>query len=340
MDLAGPQGLAQELHPGLHHLVGLVEHGDVHRGQQLGHAAVAQGQIGEEEMVVDHHHVGGHGLAAGLHDMTGVVLAALAAQAVVAGGGDQGDDLGALVQTFEFADVAAAGGLSPGLDARQRPHRIAVRQSGALSGQHQPVPAQVAGPPLEQRHGHRQLQDVAQPGQIAEEELVLQALRGRADQGAAAGQQHRQQIGVGLAHAGARLRHQGLAPLDGLGHGLRQPVLRLARHEAVVGMGQWPFDGQSFADRRDQIGGRGCSGIGHPFRRVRGSSIASSWAIWSRSTRRCFLSRRRVSSSGPDRGSAPSMRLSSSACAMRNSINRRRGECRLSAGRRSASTVA
>ena len=86
------------------------------------------GQVGEEQMVVDHHHVGRHGLAPRLHHVAAAVLRAVAAEAVLARRGDQRDHRRALVEAFQLGQVAAAGVLRPLLDARQRAHRKAVGQ--------------------------------------------------------------------------------------------------------------------------------------------------------------------------------------------------------------------
>jgi hypothetical protein len=87
--LRGAQAQAEKLHAGFHQLVGLVEHRCVHRGQELGHAGVAQRQVGKKEMVVDDHQVGRHRFAPRCHHVAAGVLRAFVAQAVVACGGHQ-----------------------------------------------------------------------------------------------------------------------------------------------------------------------------------------------------------------------------------------------------------
>ncbi|EWS55532.1 hypothetical protein X551_01635 [Methylibium sp. T29] len=196
-----------------------VEHRHVHGRQQLCHAGVAQRQVGEEEVVVDHHQVGRHRLAAGLHHVAAAVFRAFAAEAVLARRGHQRDHRRALVQAFELGQVAAHGALRPLLDLRQRARRIAVGQRRRLPGQHQPLQAQVAAASLQQGHADRQGQHLAQPRQIAQEKLVLQALGRGADQRAMPGQQRRDQVGERLADACAGLGHQHLARIDRIGHG-------------------------------------------------------------------------------------------------------------------------
>ncbi len=87
-------------------LVRLVEDHRVAGRQQLGHAFVAQHHVGEEQMVIDHHHVGRQRLAPRLHDEAVLVVRAVLAQAV----------------------LARRGGLRP--DRRSSPAR---RRSSALS---------------------------------------------------------------------------------------------------------------------------------------------------------------------------------------------------------------
>jgi hypothetical protein len=82
--LAGGDLVAQELHAGLIELVGLVEDRHPHRRQQFRHTRFAHRQVGKEQVVVDHDHVGGQRLAPRPVDVAGMELGALRAQAVVA----------------------------------------------------------------------------------------------------------------------------------------------------------------------------------------------------------------------------------------------------------------
>ncbi len=118
--LPGGQRGAQKLHTGLDELVRFVEDRRIHRRQQLGHSAVAQGHVGEEQVVVDDHQVGRHGLAPGLHDVAGPVLRALGTQAVLPRRCNQRDDGRPIIQTFHLCQVAAAGGLRPLAHTMQR----------------------------------------------------------------------------------------------------------------------------------------------------------------------------------------------------------------------------
>ena len=63
--LSQAQLLTQKLYAGFIELMGFIEHHHPDTGQQLGHAALAHGQIRKKQMVVDHHHISRHGLFAG-----------------------------------------------------------------------------------------------------------------------------------------------------------------------------------------------------------------------------------------------------------------------------------
>jgi hypothetical protein len=91
---------AEKLHAGLHQLMSLVENRGVDRGQQLGHATVAQRQVGKEQMVIDHHQVSGHRLAPRAHHVAIAVRRALGAQAILAGRGDQWNHRRTFIQPF------------------------------------------------------------------------------------------------------------------------------------------------------------------------------------------------------------------------------------------------
>ena len=62
INLRGRHAFAEEETRGLRQLVRLVEDDRVAGGQQLGDALVAQHQIGEEQVMVDDHHVRGERL--------------------------------------------------------------------------------------------------------------------------------------------------------------------------------------------------------------------------------------------------------------------------------------
>ena len=317
--LPGAELHAEELHAGLVELVRLVEDHDAHRRQQLGHARFAHRQVGEEQMMVDDHHVGRQRLAPREVDVAGLELRALRAQAVVAGRRDERDQRRSLVQPGQLGQVAGAGGLGPLLDLGQRAQAAALGR-GVVAREVQPMQTQIAGPALEQRGAHRQLERGDQARQVAAEELVLQGLGGGREQHALAAQQRRHQVREGLADTGAGFDDQLAAGFDRARHRHRHLCLAIALAELVGGMRQHAVGRESFAYFLRQRGwlarGRSQRWRGAQERvqivllviavkgaRITdhqagscGSTARSTRAIWSRNARRRFL-RRRISSS-------------------------------------------
>ena len=334
--LRAAQRGAEKLHAGLDQLMGLVEHRRVDARKQFCDAAVAQRHVGEEQVVIDHHHVGGHRLAPCFHDVAGGKPRAVAAQAVLARRRDQRNHRRTLVEAVEFGKVAADGGLGPGFDACQRTHGKAIGQQhrlpwrATLPSLIQAMQAQIAGAPLQQRQSHRHAEGRDQARQVAQEQLILQALGGGADHGSAARQQQRHQVGECLADAGASLGDQRAALVQRRGDGQGKALLHFTFNVAGIGTRQRSGCGKRACNRTGQHalgigdrGGRHQAGSG-------GSTCAARWAIWSRSSKRRFFSRRSTRSSSGCSSARRSIRLSRSACSMRSSIRRRWGECRLS----------
>lgn len=86
--------------------------------------------------------------------------------------------------------------------------------------------------PLEERRAHRHFQRRLQARQVAVKELILQGLRAGRHDHLAPGKQGRQQIGEGLARAGAGFGEQHPFLFDGSGHGERHLVLLRPMDEA------------------------------------------------------------------------------------------------------------
>ena len=133
------------------------------------------------------------------------------------------------------------------------------------------VVADVVGTALEQRHRNRRAQRRAHGWNVAQEQLVLQVLGAGRDDGLAAPQQRRHQVGERLAGAGARFGNQGFLVRNGLGDRLGHLGLRAARAESAdrrreraAGTEQAIDLGIVFAGRRGVLGagsGAGSGGI-------------------------------------------------------------------------------
>jgi hypothetical protein len=165
-------------------------------------------------------------------------LGALAAETVLARRGDQRNDAAALVEPFELGQIAARRRSRPSLDLGERAGGPAIGQGIGLAGLPHPVQAEIARTPLQQRDADRHLKSGTQARQVAQEELVLQVLGRGADESTGAAQQHRHQIGVGLADAGSSFDDQSGARLDRFGDGSRHAQLLVAFDVVRVGLSE------------------------------------------------------------------------------------------------------
>jgi hypothetical protein len=321
---------AEELDARLGELVRLVEDRDLDARQQLGDSAVAQRHVGEEEMVVDDDHIGEHRLAARLHHVAAPVFGAFDAEAVLARRRDERDDAAALVEAGELGEVAARRRLRPRLDLGERAHRVAVGQLRVVAREREPVQAEIARAPLEERHRDRQLERAAQARQVANEELVLQRLRRGAEERAGAAEQRRDEVREGLADAGAGLDDERAALLDRGRDGERHVELDRALGMVRIGCGERAGRAERVRDRFLQRRRRLQRGRRRRHAGLSGSSSDSIRVILSRRISLRFFNRRSVRSSVVASSRARSIRSSRSACSMRSSISRRGRECKSS----------
>lgn len=89
-ELAAAERGAEKQLRDLRQLVGLIHDHGIGPGQELGESLLAQGQVRQQEMMIDDHQLRGLGLATRTHEMAGLNLRAPLAQAVVGRGGDEG----------------------------------------------------------------------------------------------------------------------------------------------------------------------------------------------------------------------------------------------------------
>ena len=355
-----PRIVPEELHARLAELVRLVEDRHLDARQQLGDAAVAQRQVGEEQMVVDDHDVGGHRLAPGLVHVAAAELRALAAEAVLARRGHQRDDAAALVEAFELGEVAARRRLRPGLDLAPargpRTGRAAARPGargrGGAGTDSSPGPSAarcVTGTPrASRRRGRSRRKSWSCRVLVA----VLSRVRAPRRAGPARGRRRscrrrsrprrraRSRRSIAAATASGHL--QLLAPLDVMrvGRGERaafgeretgRPLQRAHRSRSGRRRPAWPCcrcRAPSRCALRSALGGRRLMRAAAVRARLRCGRSGRAAA------RRRFFRRRRDRSSPPASAVARSIRLSRSACSIRSSIRRRGRECRLSVHRR------
>ena len=206
--LRGRKRLAEEQRRGFRQLMRFVEDDRIGRRQQFGHARVAQHDVGEEQVVIDHHDIGLLRLAARLHHEAFLVVRALLAEAVFTGRGDHRPDRGCLRHAREFGLVAGARDLRKTDDVLQIRGFLARRQAAVVRRALQIVVAQIVRAPLEHRHRDRHGERIAHGRDIALEQLVLQVLGAGRDDHLAAPQHGRHEVRIGLAGARPRLHDQ------------------------------------------------------------------------------------------------------------------------------------
>ena len=84
-------------------------------------------------MVVDDDDIGRQSLAARVIDVAILVLGALAAQTIFAGGGNDGQNRRAFFQPTSFGQIAAGDGLRKAFDARQGAQLVYAVHVGVLA---------------------------------------------------------------------------------------------------------------------------------------------------------------------------------------------------------------
>ena len=148
--LAAGELLAEVLAGDIGDLVRLIEDHHVRFRDQLREAALFDDQIGEKQMVVNHHHVGVHRALARFDHKAIFVERAVAAEAVVVGAGHQRPDGAVFGDAAAAADIAVNGLRRP---AAQR-HQIAQRLGVKIAARHrlllQPLQTEVVGASFQQ----------------------------------------------------------------------------------------------------------------------------------------------------------------------------------------------
>ncbi len=258
-DLAGRHALAEEQPGHLGQLVRLVENDRVAGRQQLAHALVLEHHVGEEQVVIDHHHIGRLRLLARRQHEAALLVRTFLAQAVLARRGRQPPGPGLFRHVDAFGLVAGLGALGEARDLAQVRRFLARSQAPGVHRTFEVIRADVVGAALEQRDRRAHLQRSAHRRQVPVEELVLQGLGPGRDDHLAAREQRRHQVGEGLAGAGAGFRHQRQVAGDRRGDALRHLQLLRPRAKARHGGGERPPGGEDAVNFGNGIGhgGRG-----------------------------------------------------------------------------------
>ena len=228
-------------------LVRFVDDQGVGEREQLGEPLLLERHVGEQQMMVDHHHVRLGGTPARLRDVASVEHGTLRPEAVVRRRGDRAPDRIVLREVVHLREVAAR---RPGGPSREAggPRGHAGRDEPA-GGQHLFVApaAEVVRAALEQRDARVASESAADERQIALEQLLLKMAGAGGDHDPAAagdgGNEVREGLagpGSGLADEDVPLRHGtldrgGHGPLLGPGRVARQqPRQRTGRGEDTV----------------------------------------------------------------------------------------------------------
>ncbi len=214
-------------------LMGLVDDEGLRARQDFAETLLLQREVGQQQMVVDHHQIRFLRTLACTHHEAVAPERTIRAHAVVHRGGDHRQQWRIIGQAIQLGHVAVLAAPGPGHDALELRHLLGAAEARLAARLIQTVTAQVVGPALQQRGTMAHPQRRTHARQVAVIELVLQRAGAGGHDGLQTGQQHRYQVGVGLAGSRARLGQQHIALLQRIGDGSGEPLLRCTRHERI-----------------------------------------------------------------------------------------------------------
>ncbi len=276
--------------------MGFVDDDGIGARQQLAETGLADGEIGEQQMMIDHHQLGILGSAARLEHVAVVEAGALAAQAVVGRRCRQPPGRSAFRHLGELGDVALFGMPRPRADARQIRRHRRIEMPGRGRVHVETLQAEVVGASFEQRAVQRHRQRIAHAGKIPVKELLLEVLRAGRHDHASARQHGRDEIGEGLSGSRARLADQDPALVQGTFDFSGQRLLLRPGMKTLDGVLERPVLREGFGDCVHSIdrsrlrSGRQCSQSGRA-RSAPGAPARTGGGCWIRRAAR--RSRRR-----------------------------------------------
>ena len=171
--LPGADRLAEELQRKFRNLMCFIENEHRSAGQDFAEAFLLDGQIGQQQMMVDHHDIGALRFLPRFDQMALAPVRALAAQTVVGGGADLRPDRTVFGNARELRQITTFGLAGPLHDALEMLCRLAAGEGFGFGLIH-PEQAQIVGTPLQQGGMHRRRQRLFDARQIAVIKLVLQ----------------------------------------------------------------------------------------------------------------------------------------------------------------------
>lgn len=151
-ELRGRDAVAKEQAGNFRQLVCFVKDHRVAGGKQFGSSFVAEHHVGEEQVMVDHHQVGGQRFAACSEDEALLVLRAVLTEAVVASGSDHRPHRRILGNPGTLGFVTAAGLPGKARDTLRIGGVVTRKETAIGKRKFKVVMTQVVGSPLEQCH--------------------------------------------------------------------------------------------------------------------------------------------------------------------------------------------
>ena len=188
--------------------VGLVEDQGVVVGDDRAVASVLHREVRAEQVMVDDDEVGFQGALAHARDPAGVEVGAGLPDAVLAGRGDLAPEVGAVGQVLDLAAVARLRPRGPGLDGAEEGDLVEAAEAARLAERLVAEEAEVVAAALHDRDAEVAAEGAGQERDVLAEELLLEVLGAGGDDDAAAQLHRGQQVGQGLAGAGAGLGQQ------------------------------------------------------------------------------------------------------------------------------------
>ncbi len=224
---------AEKLRRRIRQLVRLVDDERIDRRQQFAEAFLFERHVGKQQMVIDDDQFGFLRAPPGRQHVALAVPVAVRAEAVLGGRGDTRPDRRVFGYAGQFGDVAAAGAAGPVLYACELIEFVTRREAPFGARDRQPVVAEIIGAAFQLGDLDRQIDRLAHGRQIAVKELVLKMPGAGGHERAPARQQCGDQIGEGLAGAGARFHHQCVLRFERVLHGVGHLLLLDSRRESI-----------------------------------------------------------------------------------------------------------
>ena len=206
----------------------LVENHGICGRQQVGHALVAQHQVGEKKVVVDYHDIRLLRLTPGLHHKTFAIVRTFRTQTILAGGGDLGPDGCLFGDVREFGSVPGFTRLHKAHNRAQVAHILGRSEPSTRLRSAQMVVTHVVGATFQEGDGHGRGKRLAHAWQVPAKQLILQRFGTGRKNDFAAPQKGGNQVGKRLAGSSAGLCDEAGLILDGASDRLRHLQLAFA----------------------------------------------------------------------------------------------------------------